>query len=80
MNVLIVSCCLDILLKTIITRQTILLSFQAISSKGENGVLKNMNQTAATMKLPDEAPVELFNKVLHCTFSKLFAATTYSFK
>ncbi|PPD90555.1 hypothetical protein GOBAR_DD12483 [Gossypium barbadense] len=32
------------------------LNKKAISSKGENGVLQNMNQTTATMKLPDEAP------------------------
>ncbi|KAG8484175.1 hypothetical protein CXB51_022919 [Gossypium anomalum] len=39
------------------------LNKKAISSKGENGVLQNMNQTTATMTLPDEAPVELFNKL-----------------
>ncbi|KAA3456177.1 protein TPX2-like [Gossypium australe] len=39
------------------------LNKKAISSKGENGVLQNMNQTTATMKLPVEAPVELFNKL-----------------
>ncbi|KAK8476130.1 hypothetical protein V6N11_061715 [Hibiscus sabdariffa] len=33
------------------------------SSKGANGVLKNMNQTTATMRLSDEPPTELLNNL-----------------